>query len=421
MPEEPRIKALSHTRRTWLFRSRLLVVLLLLPVVIFYTSGYRLSFGEEQTSIITTGGIYISTDNTNVQVYLNEEQYTRPRFFLNAYYLQNILAGQHRVVVQADGVHTWVKELPVDPHIVTEASAFNVPTTPRLRPITRYQSAGAAVYLPRGGTLSSTCTVFGNATFTEPFVLASSTTATDTYTVNPEYTFIRTLFASSTSERISVFADNAPEPRFKFATDVAKNDNFTDSVTATPTTSSSTAATSSPAPIEQNNIVLLDRGWEVYARWQGRESDIPYYFCVSSSSHATTSARYGEHVAEQVWSLLATSSTTTQKSHTTTTTTDEIIPTTAPLIIQDNRRCRTEIKLDHLREDVYAYNFVPGRSGVVLLHLQSGLYATEIDDRAWQNTQPLLLGDDFRVLLSGGTIYIERAGYYFALETELNV
>jgi hypothetical protein len=50
-----------------------------------------------------------------------------------------------------------------------------------------------------------------------------------------------------------------------------------------------------------------------------------------------------------------------------------------------------------------------------LLHLEDGLYVTEIDDRAWQNTQPLLPISDVRVLVENGIIYVLHRGFLFEL------
>lgn len=392
MPQEPHIKGLSDSRRRWLFRLLLLIFVISLPAVIFYTTGYRISFEDDSTSIVTTGGVYIDTDSTDVQVFLNEEQFMRPRLFQSAYYLQNIEAGQQRVVVQAEGVHTWVKELPVDPHIVIEASAFNVPLVTRVRPITPYETAAGLAVYQMATTTNATSTIFGQATSTLPFQIVTSQ-ATSTYEINPEYAFVAELFASSSTSTISVFEDNAPKPSFGFATSVISE--------AVATTSSTT---SEPVFVERNNIRLVDRGWEVYAQWVGRnQQSIPYYFCVSSSSPASTSARYGQHVSDAIFSMLGTTT------------------ATSTVFSLDNQYCRTEIKLDHLRQDVYLYEFLPDSSNRVLLHLENGLYVTEIDDRAWQNTQPLIEAPNLRVIVENDVIYIERNGYFFEVVPELAV
>jgi hypothetical protein len=80
-----------------------------------------------------------------------------------------------------------------------------------------------------------------------------------------------------------------------------------------------------------------------------------------------------------------------------------------------DQTCRSAIQLNRLRQDVYWYGFMPGSNDEVLLHLEDGLYVTEIDDRAWQNTQPLLPISDVRVLVENGIIYVLHRGFLFEL------
>jgi len=384
MPQEPQITGMSGRHRAVFFWGLVLVFLLVLPVMIFYTTGYRLSFEDDVTTVVTTGGVYVSTQSLAVDVYLDEDQVERPRLFRSAYYIQNIDAGLRRVVVQGEGVQTWVKLVPVDPRIVTEVAAFNVPTTPRLRPITQLQtSAGAAVL---EGAQAST-TIFGVGTSTEAYVIATTSVARTSYTVNPEYEFVQRLFGTSTAAVVneSVFAEfRQDQDRFRFVSPQERN---------------ATTSTSTPVVIERNDMRLQSRAEELYAVWQGSQDNIPYYFCITNTNASTTAARYGQHVAAAVY---ATST-----------------ATSSPIFMIDDRTCRTEIKLDRLRQDVYLFDFFPGSSDLVLLHLQDGLYVTEIDDRSWQNTQLLLPGVDFQTIIENEVIYIKQNDFYFEIIPEI--
>jgi hypothetical protein len=384
MPQEPQISGMSSRRRAVFFWGLVSVFLCALPAMIFYTTGYRLTFEEDsETMVVTTGGVYVSTQSTEVEVYLDEEQIERPRLFRNAYYIQNIDAGVRRIVVQGSGLQTWVKEIPVDARIVTEAAAFNVPTVPRLRPITKFQTAtGASVYF----SSSTPSTLFSKATSTTEFIVAT-TSQTLTYVENPEYEFIVSLFGTSTATTTSIFADFIRDmDRFRFR---ASGEEI------------AAASTTTLETIEQNDIALVTRELELYAVWNGQPNDVPYYFCVSSSTIASTSDRYGEHVADAVFAQLGTTT------------------ATSTLVTVDDRICRTEIKLDRLRQDVYLYDFYPGSSDLVLLHLEDGLYLTEIDDRSWQNTQLLYPGTDMRLILENGIIYVQTDDQYFEVIPEI--
>jgi hypothetical protein len=53
------------------------------------------------------------------------------------------------------------------------------------------------------------------------------------------------------------------------------------------------------------------------------------------------------------------------------------------------------------------------------MHLSDGLYAVEVDDRAWQNTQLLYPGTDIHVVQDGGRIYVQDGEYYLEVFTEI--
>lgn len=384
MFEEPQIKILSYKRRQLLFLFLFLVFLLVLPVMIFYTTGYRLNFDNEETTIISTGGIYVTTDNLEVDVYLDQKKEESPRLFRSAYYIQNIDTGLHTVVVQRENLQTWVKELPVDSHIVIEVAAFNMPLIPHLRPITKYiTSTGTVVY--RG--VSSTTLPFADATTTLPFYATTTLDVSD-FEVNEEFLYVESLFDEKATSSLSVFGKFVDGlERFRFAT--------------TSPLDSSAEATSTKEVIEYGNIKLIERENEIYAVWKGDVERIPYYFCVVAESASTTGERYGEHVEEAIKTLS--------------------LSTTTPIIADGDRLCRPEIKLNRLNQDVYFYDFFPNNSDLILLQLEKGLYVTEIDDRAWQNTQMIYKGEDFRVVIENGAIYVNDGDYYFEIVTEIEL
>ena len=380
MSTEPQIEHLSYERRQKFFWQLVAIFLVSLPILIFYTTGYRLDFTNEENAIMSTGGVYVTTDNLEVDVYLDEEQVERPRLFRSAYYIQNIAIGQHRIVVQRPDLQTWVKELPVDPHIVIEASAFNVPVIPRLRPITEYVTATGTLVYPG---MASTTDLFDGVTTTEPVLFALSKNVS-AYQLNEEHIFVRSLFSSTSSSTSSVFDLNNGVERFRFAS---------------VDTQIELTATTTDEEIVSGDMLLTTRDGELYAIWQDTFDDIPFYFCVNDFASTSIADRYGEHVLEEINRLDSSTST--------------------PMYVDQNRLCRPEIKIDRSRMDVYFYDFFPDSSDLVLLQLEDGLYVTEIDDRAWQNTQLLYSGKDFQVVVENDSIYIRKGGLYFEIITEI--
>jgi hypothetical protein len=383
MPDGPQIELLSYKRRQSFFYFLVIVFLVSLPALIFYTTGYRLDFDNKEKTIVTTGGMYVTTDNLEVEVFLDDEKVDRPRLFRSAYYIQNISAGIHTVVVQGEGLHTWVKEIPIDPYLVVEVSAFNLPVTPQVRPITRYLTAtGTPVY--RG--LATTTDLFAGVSSTIP-VLFTKTQTTAGLQTNQEYSYVQSLFSTTSTSTRSVFE--------KMIDDVSKQFSFSTSSVAT-----STPTTTEQKWIDAGNMRLLESDGELFARWLGSANSIPYYFCITNTGSSSVVKRYGEHVAVAVEHYR--------------------LSTSTPLIVDGNRLCRPEIRIDRMWQDVYFYDFFPGSNDLVLIQLQDGLYVTEIDDRAWQNTQLLYPGDNFQVQIENGVIYIKKEDFYFEVVTELD-
>ena len=384
MPVEPEIRAMSYRSRSIFFYVLLVIFLISLPVFIFYTSGYRLDFGDEKTTIFTTGGMYITSDNLEVDVYLDTEQVQRPRLFRSAYYIQNIEVGIHKVVVQQPGLHTWVKQLPVDSYIVTEAAAFNMPILPHIRPIAPFVNAnGQQTFFQE----STSTDLFPKATTTEDFLVFSiPKRASTTLTASSEYEYVVSLFATTTATSSTIISrlEEGIE-RFKFATTTA----------AVPVAT----ATVPLVYVEQGNMRLVERGDEIVATWVGSASSIPHYFCAVDTASSSIATRFGNHFAEQIEA--------------------QRTSTTSPLIFDNARVCRTEIRIDRKWQDILYYEFFPNSTDLVVLQLQDGLYVTEIDDRSWQNTQLVYPGDNFRAVVTDTNIYIEEDGRYFELLTRL--
>jgi hypothetical protein len=256
-----------------------------------------------------------------------------------------------------------------------------VPEIAQLRPITLYETAtGTAVYF--SNTIIDK--IFSQASSTEAFHYSTST-ATTTLQVNSEFLFVESLFGTTSTSTQSVFSRLLEEVgKFGFATTTPKE------------TASSTEVVEKTI---RGDMELLDEDGELYARWLGSTASIPYYFCITNSSLASTSYRYGEHVAAAIEAA--------QQS------------TSTPLLVDNNRVCRTQVKLNRLRQDVFYYDFFPNSSDLVLMKLQNGIYVTEIDDRAWQNTQLLYPGVDMQIIVENGVIYIQDGEHYFQIATEI--
>jgi len=354
-----------------------------MPVFLFYAIGYRYDFGTGGSGVVGTGGMYISAEATEIDMFLDDTFINDVRLFRNASYVQSIDVGTHQLHVQGDGLQTWVKKLPVYPHIVTEAQSFNMPLVPQVRLITPLvtEDDQSVVFV---ATTSEKILPFASTTNE---LYATTSIATSTYAVNPEYEFVLSLFASSTATS-STFVNRVVsevEEAFQFESSPA----------------SSTATTATTTKIWRD-VMLYEEDGEVYALWNGSLDAIPYYYCVDHESASSSMAQYGAHVYEVIQPILASS--------------------TGGNIIRQNDRtrvCRNEIRIDRKWQEVIDFDFFPDSIDLVLMQLTDGVYVVEVDDRAWQNTQLLYPGEDLKMVLEGGRIYVHDGKQYLEILTEL--
>lgn len=384
MPAEPQIKPLPLGRRTLIFRLFIVVFFVALPVIVFYATGYRFEFTRNTTNIVSTGGMYVSVPAEEADIYINEELVEDIRVFRRASYIQNLDVGVHKVHVQGEGLYTWVKDLSVQPHIVTEVQSFNMPVVPQVRVIAPWlSSTGSGVYVDRA---SSTLASDFDFSSTTNIVVASSTMATTTLLVNQEHEYVTSLFGTSTKE------DTIVEQLVQEV-----NDAFTFSETGSTTGTTTTVATST---VVEQHTKLFESGGEVYVSWLGRDSDIPYYYCVDHTDASSTRAFYGGHVLDSLSGAIS-----------------DMPETESEQVI--SRLCRDSIRIDRLGQKVNLFTFMPGSTDLVLMHLDDGLYVVEVDDRSWQNTQLIYPGTDIEVVVDSGRIYVKDKDYYLELFTKI--
>lgn len=382
----PLVQPLAYWQRKLIFILLLLAFLFALPVFMFYATGYRYDFLSDKPSITATGGLYIAAEALDSAIYVDEVEITNARVFRNASYIQGLVPNLHRVHVQSPGRHTWVKQLSVYPHIVTEAEAFNMPLVPQVRPVTAYLTAtGEAVF--KVATTSQV--VLPDASSTIPLFL-STTTATSTFKLNQEYDFLLNLFAEQASTTALLAKRETLVADFGFAT-----------ITPNATSATATAAVLlATTTVSRSNLTLMESGADVVAVAIGTGRQIPHYFCTTQieqegvlESETAESLEQGDLMFEKTLNELS----------------------------NNTRVCRDEIVMDRQGEEVLGFNFLPDDENLVLILRPSGLYVTEIDDRVWQNTQPLYLGTDIEFLVYNGAIFIRDGALILEVFTDIQL
>jgi hypothetical protein len=379
MSPQVEVQPLSQAKRRFVFWLSLTLFVVAVPICVFYATGYRFDFSDKFDSVKRVGGLYVRNDVANTEMFVNDKPVADMRVFQNAAYIQNLDAGMHRVHVQGSGLQTWVKELPVYAHLVTEVTTFNMPSVPQVRLITPWlfsQSLTGVVFDDATSTLSDT-----HVTNTLGF---SSTTATTTFVANSEYTYVRSLFASSTEEKellvLQKKTATTKKPTFNVATSSAVQ------VTATTTKTS-------------RDSRLFEQGGEVFVRFSGSENNIPYYFCLQYQGEEKTAEGYGQHVYDSLRTQFGSSTDLTQKV--------------------GERLCRNSIRIDRINQKVSWFDFYPDSTDLVLMLLEDGLYVVEVDDRGWQNTQKLYGGMGLEVITDGGRIFVKDEKLMLEVFTEV--
>ncbi len=386
---KPVMAPLARTHRRLLFWSLITLFVCSVPAFVFYASGYRYDIFSPDATIIATGGLYVSVEVETSELFLDNTRVEDSRIFRSASYIQNINPGLQRLHVQAPGYHTWVKELPVYPHIVTEVGAFMVPIVPQVRPISEYVLGNKPVYL----NVPTTTTLFSFASSTVD-VLATSSKATSTLVKNTEYTYVRNLFATSTElTNEKPFIDRV----------VGEARGIFEGEEATTSTSSAAEILVATTTITENDMILMERGNDLIVRYVGSERTIPYYFCIPDDIATTTSSRYQAQVIAARQALAE--EMRLEESIETTTTAE--------------RECRREVMIDRQGAKIISFAFMPGTTDLILLHREDGVFVTEVDDRAWQNTQMLYPATADAVVIDGGRIYVQDDGYYLEIFTDL--
>lgn len=361
----PQVKPLSYKRRQYLFYTLLGLFVAILPFLYLYAMGYRFEFSEQ--NLISTGGIYVAAERTGAEIYIDNELVRETRVFRRAFYAQSLETGTHRVHVQKERHHTWVKELPVYPHIVTEAQAFNMPLIPTLRIVAPYTSGGQQVVM-------STSTL-PYASTTEDF-FATSSNATSTYSTNVEFRDLLGLFATTTA------TTTMPE---RVVSRLGAITIATSSATGTPLKSPTTTK-------ESDGVRLFEKDGGIFAHWIGSREDMPYYYCAEPfEPYSSTTQSLPE--------LLIPIS----ERENTANTAELLHPVQT---VPEDAECIPTIEINTKGKTLGHFDFFPGSTDFVILELNDGVYVSEIDARAWQNMQPLILGESFTVRVENGAIYV---------------
>lgn len=343
-----------------------------LPFLFLYASGYRFEFGK--TGLVSTGGLYIAAERTGAQIFINDELVRETRVFRRAFYAQGFPEGTHKVHVTKEGHHTWVKELPVYSHLVTEAQAFNLPLVPEATIIAPWRT-GAGV-----NVLTSSSTLQGKVRFLNQYLLEPRA-STATMQKNTEFVSLLELFTATSTQAEELGLVEKMQTTFTTAT--------TSEIIASSTK-------------EWRGVRLFEEDGDIYARFIGTPNNMPYYYCAAPFPHyepqgTSTRATTGIVNVAQAMDIE-----------------DDLLLEVQTVVDPDN--CDPTILMDDGGEEVNYFDFFPNSTDLVIMGTDSGIYVVEIDDRGWQNRQPLLIGKNLEVRVYNGGVYIYDGKYIYQIQ-----
>lgn len=129
------MNGLSQRRRWVYFITVVVIFLVMIPVLVLYSTGYRLG---ADFSLKQTGGIFVAIDVSGADVYINNKFVKQTSFFQKNFFLQNLNPAMYSVEVRKEGLQPWKKGLAVYEKEVTQAGSFMLPTEPKAVEITKY-------------------------------------------------------------------------------------------------------------------------------------------------------------------------------------------------------------------------------------------------------------------------------------------
>lgn len=120
------MEPLSHTKRYVYLSVLIFLFVVLVPITLLYSSGYRIGDGF---ALVKTGGIYVGLDTSGATLLLDGKAKKGVGILKKGFFVQDLVPRVYHVVVKKEGYRTWQKIIEVKPKLVSEMSAFVLPDT----------------------------------------------------------------------------------------------------------------------------------------------------------------------------------------------------------------------------------------------------------------------------------------------------
>jgi len=119
---------MTVAKRRTILALCVLIFLLIVPLFLFYTVGYR---WDLKLGFYKTGGLYISSPVTGSKIFVNSKEKKQTNIFQSGVFLQSLKPNKYSILVTKDDYWPWQKTLVVKEQLVTEARAILIPKEPK--------------------------------------------------------------------------------------------------------------------------------------------------------------------------------------------------------------------------------------------------------------------------------------------------
>lgn len=346
------MKPLSNKTRLGSGIFLAIIFIIIAPILLANSFGWQLGKLGDVLMLVKTGGIYIASDVSGVEIYVNGEYFKNSGLFIRNTLVQDLDPKElHEIVVQKQGRNDWRKTLPVYESIVTEARVLMLPVEIETREIYPFFDDLNI------GTTTATSTLKKNTQLPDD-VLVSGYVPTNT-----EYRELINLFSG---EENDVYATTtsliSDEEKNKIQSEISE-DLLDTASTSTKDIPEYFEELGIENPDELNNLITLNNqvAWlqdgNIILNWIDKDNK-PVYYCLEFNL------------------------------------------------------CRDQIILDWA-EEILKFDFLPGRNDVFVVLVSDGVYAVEVDDRSDRNIQTIYLGQNLDFEKDSNEIIFVKDGFVF--------
>lgn len=110
---------MTRKTRNILFLSSALFFILITPIIVFYSLGWRIDWRNKK--IIQPGILYLRVWPKSARIYLNGKLEKKTDFFFGSALIENLLPKKYNIEIKKEGFQIWKKTLEIEKRLATEA------------------------------------------------------------------------------------------------------------------------------------------------------------------------------------------------------------------------------------------------------------------------------------------------------------